>query len=113
MEIARISGMQFLNSVIDMETGEPVQPSMEVIQNMGIIPVISAIITALGERNKVTLLYEDIYDDEDGTSSDGLLVVEVDDADDDKELLKHITQCSTYIEEVVAEKYAREGIEDE
>ena len=112
MEIARISGLQFLNSVIDMETGEPIQPSMEGIQNMGIIPVVSAIITALGERNKVTLLYEDIYD-EDGASSDGCMVVEVDDTDDDEELLKHIAQCSTYIEEVVAERFAQEEIEDE
>ena len=110
MEIARINGMQFLNSVIDMETGEPVQPSMEVIRNMGIIPVISAIIAGLEKTNKVTLLYEDIYD-EDGTSSDGCLVVEVD--DDDEELLELVDQCSTQIEAVVAEKFAREGIEDE
>lgn len=109
MEIGRLDGMKFMDSIIDKETGEMVEPSMEVIRNTGIIPYLSAIFAALAKRNEVTIRWEEI-EDEDGEPKNGFLLAE---AEEDDELLEVIDACSNEFETAVAEMFAKKEAEDE
>lgn len=77
MELARINGMRFINSIEAVNSGETKMDS-QLVEDIGLVDALGAIIVGLTRVGKVTLRAEEVLDPDTEETVDVDLIFEVD-----------------------------------